>query len=215
LSVGVSDEGTSIVNPVSTINFKGTCVNVADAGSGQADVTVGQKWVIASHSGAFEEIASRSSEFYYGDMTCGWDSCNTDVNTQVIRDRNTNFNVEYVNIGIPSPYNIETGDRIEVCGIAYCPNTSQSNDFRTEISLFSCSATSGSITVTPTNLSDVGSSNFDSTSNTTCFSNSYVFTNDYSKCDTLFLLGFQLLNLASSQIVKYSYTFKLTRGCAS
>jgi hypothetical protein len=213
LSVGVSDEGTSIVNPVSTINFKGTCVNVVDAGSGQADVTVGQKWVIASHSGAFEEIAFRGSEFYYGDMTCGWDSCNTDVNTQVIRDRNTLFNVEYVNIGIPSPYDIEAGDKIEVCGIAYCPNTDFSTEFRTEISLFSCSATSGSITVTPTNLSDVGSSSFDSTSNTTCFSNGYVFTNDYSKCDTLFLLGFQLLNLNSSQIVKYSYTFKLTRGC--
>jgi hypothetical protein len=107
-----------------------------------------------------------------------------------------------------------TGDSIEVCGIAYCPNTTSSNVFKARIGLFSCSNASGNDPATVTDLGDIAGGTFGLTE-IACFSGSYVFTDSYPKCDTLFLLGFQVSLLGGPEIVKYSYTFKLIRGCTS
>ena len=216
-SIAILDEGGTIVGTASAINFIGTCVAVTDAGAGQADVTLGQKWVIASHSFAYPESANNSNDYWVGDSKCGWDSCTYDVIYNVKGGVNPNLATAYVNCGIPSPYYIYPNDIVELCGIAYAADATgaNNNNFNTTLSYFSCTELSAG-EFTGVNLQTSSQPfDFENSTFTACFNLTWTADRILEPCTTLFLLGFQVNNLLVQTDVKVSYTFKVTRGCTS
>jgi hypothetical protein len=192
----------------------GTCVNVTDAGAGQADVTIGQKWVIASHSGAFNELAGQSNLVYWiGDADCGWDSCTLNIPQNLSKERTDPIAAVYSNALIVSPYYIYNGDNIEICGTAYCGIADSSNTFGVALGAASCAAIAQNGEDFPELLAS--STNSFTNAGVCCFSLDWTAGATYEPCDTLFELGFHALGLNVDAQVKFTYSFKLTRGCTS
>jgi hypothetical protein len=187
-------------------------VAVTDAGGGQADITIGQKWLIASHSGSFTEEAFQNSSIYWvGDRDCGWDSCSLTLAAGLGKERVDPIPSVFSNVLIPSPWYIYNGDVLEVCGIAHCGSADNNYAFGAALGRVSCAEIAQTGEGYPALLAS-GSDQF-TNNNSTCFNLVWTSDGTYEPCDTLFELGFHVLNLPVSDLVKFSYTFKLTRGC--
>jgi hypothetical protein len=200
------------MSATTAMNFQGSCIFATDGGGGQANITVGSKWLIASHSFAYTETIS-SDNFWYGDSRCGWDSCSYDVAYDVGRQGNDpTLGAQYVNCGIPNPYYLGIGDRIEVCGIVYCSGATESNEININLNYFLCSEINDA-SFNTTNLAT--STTLFGNDHTSCFSLGCTVDVNINPCDVLFLLGFNVSDLGDDADVKISYTFKAYTNCVS
>ncbi len=152
--------------------------------------------------------------YWVGDRTCGWDSCTLNIPTALAREKTDPIDAQYVNVGIPCPWYLYNGDVIEVCGIAQCTGADSSNLFGCAIGRFSCADAASIDPVTVTHLADTSEA-FSNATGVVCFNTSYTIGDTLEPCDTLFVLGFNTTNLSIGGTVKFSYTFKVTRGCTS
>jgi hypothetical protein len=192
------------------MNFQGSCIVATDGGGGLANITVGSKWLIASHSFAYTETMS-SNNFWYGDTRCGWDSCSYDVAYDLKGGYYPTIQTQNINCGISNPFYLGIGDKVEVCGTAYCSGATTSNNINVVLSYFICSELNSS-TFTLNYLND-STNAFEDGSKTSCFNLGYTIDGDFNPCDVLFVLGFNVDGLGANTDVKISYTFKASTNC--
>jgi hypothetical protein len=233
--MSIYDEGTLIKSGVAAINFQGVCATSSESVSANTvNVKIGSQWLISSHSFGFEQdISLNSSTYYIGDSDSGWDGSRFGLYS----DTSSRIPLSNGNVGIPSPFNIISGDVITVCGLAYSdipepPPLTPVRDFvrfGVSLSVFNCSnlqaasgppppilpagfpqtgLTTSAYTYTPDEMEYVGEARV-------CFELTYTAQYDFPKCDTLFVLGFNNSNLLDSNfsLVKVTYTFNVNRNC--
>jgi hypothetical protein len=233
VSMSIYDEGTLIKSGVAAINFQGVCATSSESVSADTvNVKIGSQWLISSHSFSFEQdILLNPNTYYIGDETSGWDASRWGL----YNSPSFNILLSNGNVGIPSPFNIISGDVITVCGLAYSdipaspppmfPPVTDFVRFGVSLSVFNCSnleasspplpagfpqtgLTTSAYTYTPDNMEYVGEARV-------CFELTYTAQYDFPKCDTLFVLGFNNTNLMDSNFsqVKVTYTFNVNRNC--
>ena len=231
--MSIYDEGTLIKSGVAAINFQGVCATSSESVSANTvNVKIGSQWLISSHSFGFEQdISLNSSTYYIGDSDSGWDGSRFGLYS----DTSSRIPLSNGNVGIPSPFNIISGDVITVCGLAYSDipySDTPITDFvrfGVSLSVFNCSnlqaasgppppilpagfpqtgLTTSAYTYTPDEMEYVGEARV-------CFELTYTAEYDFPKCDTLFVLGFNNSNLLDSNfsLVKVTYTFNVNRNC--
>jgi hypothetical protein len=198
------------MSETTSMNFNGSCIVATDAGGGQANITVGSKWLIASHSFTYAQSIS-GEQYFYGDSQCGWDSCLYDLKVDKLYNSPT-LNTRYVNCGIPNPYILEAGDKIEVCGIVYCSGATETNAINIALNYFVCSEVT-TTAFTTTNLATRTDYFKNDDSYTSCFNLGFTVEDTLDDCNVLFLLGFNVSDLPDERDVKISYTFKAYTNC--
>ena len=187
--------------------------------TGEVAVTIGTQFLIASHSGQFQEIYNQgSTTYWFGDDRCGWDGCTLNLATSISRDKTAPVPGDQMFAGIPIPFDIYAGDEITVCGSAYLGGSEFPTtwSFGVALAYFICSnynKTDDQVVVTAIGANE--NTNGGEGSQLTCFNLSGEINSNLDRCDTHLILGFHALGLANTlgNSVRFTYTLNIKRGC--
>ena len=171
--------------------------------------------LIASNSGSFTQTSGLESSIYYiGDSTCGWNSCNLNVLSNIDKSRLDPINIRNLNCGIPLPMDLIEGDIITLCGMAFCPDARDGDAFNTAMEIFACdSFNRDSSAFDITNILNNGSDLF--RNGYTCFSLKYQLVKGdiLNQCNDLIVIGFRGDFIVDSY-VNLTWTLNITRNCS-
>jgi hypothetical protein len=157
---------------------------------------------------------------YIGDDQYGLNSV---YNAEAVTDgfRNiTAISSEYANCSVPLPVDLNIGDTVKICGIAYLNSASAIIDpyFYITVSHFSCADVNfaNSSDVSTYTVIPVATYPIDTNINVVCFSEEVVLTEILPGCSTLFVVGFNFTDAneeGSNKKCRISYTLSATQAC--
>jgi hypothetical protein len=141
-------------------------------------------------------------------------------NTLAVTDgfRNiTAINADFVNCAVPLPVDLNIGDTVKICGIAYIIKLPNMTDpqFHITVSHFSCSDVDHITQVDVPTFTVIPVSTYDmSQKNTVCFSEEIVLAEIFPACNTFFVVGLSFTdNNEAEKQCKFSYTLEVTQAC--
>jgi len=214
-AIQVLDEGLPITSNLVSMNFAGAGVTATSDGFDNVTVTIPGSTpstpctttLIASSSANYSNIPLGADQYQVGDSRCGWNGCELDV-VFIAGDA---IDLPQINCGIPFPMDVTTGDKITLCGMAYCADSVDGNKFYTMMETFSCAG----FLDNQINANVLTSENFDTFShNYVCFSRSYTLVEGekYDACNNFITVGFRN-EIESTAPVVLTWTLNIQRGC--
>ena len=213
--IQVLDEGSPITSNLLSMDFVGAGVTATSDGFDNVTVTIPGSTIttpctttlIASSSAKYDNIPLGVDQYQVGDSRCGWNGCELDV----VFIAGHTIDLPQINCGIPFPMDVTTGDKITLCGMAYCADSVDGNKFYTMMETFSCAGFLDDSF--PTNV--LTSENFDSFNHKyVCFSRSYTLVEEekYNACNNFITVGFRN-EIESTAPVVLTWTLNIQRGC--
>jgi len=221
-NLSVLEEGTTVVETTSAINFIGSCVSATNAGGGQANVTLKcgcdyEYIAIASNAcNIFIQDGSFSSnnEIFIGDKVSKtwsgprWSISEAGLNGNLL-DIGRSFGC-----AIPIPTSIYPGDKIKLCGLvsknrgAGCFDPQSFSVYAT-VAVLTCNNLPNSIVTTLLPASKILEDD-----DINCFNLEQVSNTTYDGCETFFIVGFSIEKPDSCEFdVSFSYTLNVERYC--
>jgi hypothetical protein len=167
-------------------------------------------WIIASHSGSFYQDNVPPTEYYVGNSLCGWDSCDWDVPTKVSKELIEPVSPRFANTGIPNPFDLQEGDVITLCGLAWSDHANPGNFFRAGFTYFNCGVVDGDGNFPIIDGLALEEFTYTQDTSSACFSLSATVQVPISACDNFFQV---VLNssLDNPELVKFSWQFSVYR----
>ena len=213
--IQVLDEGLPITSNLVSMNFAGAGVTATSDGFDNVTVSIPGSTpstpctttLIASSSAKYTILPIGTGEYLVGGSACGWNGCELDV----VFVAGNDINLSNINCGIPFPMNVVTGDKITLCGMAYCPNASNVDTFYTKMETFSCNGFGdGKFLANVLTSENV----YSFLNNYVCFSRSYTLVDPekYNACSDFITVGFRT-NIEGATSVALTWTLKIERGC--
>ena len=222
-NLSVLEEGTTVVETTSAINFIGSCITATDAGGGQANVTLkcGCDYeYIAIASNACNILIPNGESITNSDIFIGdrfsetwsgprWDLSLVGLNGNLF-DIQRSFGC-----AIPIPTSIYPGDVIKLCGLVYRNRSSggcvdpQPFSVYATVSVFACNNLPSSQVTTLLPAQKILEDN-----NINCFNLEQVSRTTYDGCETFFIVGFSIEKPDLCEFdVSFSYTLNVERYC--
>jgi hypothetical protein len=214
-AIQVLNEGLPITSNLVSMNFAGAGVDATDDGLGNVTVTIPGSTIttpctttlIASSSANYSILPIETDQYQVGDSKCGWNGCNLDV----VFIAGYPINPPKINCGIPFPMDVTTGDKIILCGMAYCADAADGNKFYTMMETFSCDGfVDGQF-----DANVLTSGNFDIfTQRYVCFSRTYTLIEGekYNACNDFITVGFRS-EIETTEKLILTWTLNIQRGC--
>jgi hypothetical protein len=223
-NLSVLEEGTTVVETTSAINFIGSCVSATDAGGGQANVTLkcGCDYeYIAIASNACNILipngeSSSNSEIFIGDkVSKTWSSPRWNVDAAGL-DGNLLDIQKSFGSAIPIPTSIYPGDKIKLCGLVVknrssfpCGEEPSSFSVYATVAVLTCNNLPSSLVTTLLPAQKILEDD-----NINCFNLEKVSRTTYDGCETFFIVGFSIEKPDLCEFdVSFSYTLNVERYC--
>lgn len=225
-NLSVLEEGTTVVETTSAINFIGSCITATDAGGGQANVTLkcGCDYeYIAIASNACNILipdgeSSSNSVIFIGDtFSKTWSGPRWDVGAPGLNGNLFNIQRTFGS-AIPIPTSIYPGDKIKLCGLVNrnrssvpCGGLPQPLSFSVyaTVSVLTCNNLPSPLVTTLLPAQKILE---DDTIN--CFNLEQVSKTTYDGCETFFIVGFSIEKPDICEFdVSFSYTLSVERYC--
>lgn len=221
-NLSVLEEGTTVVETTSAINFIGSCITATDAGGGQANVTLkcGCDYeYIAIASNACNilipdgESSSNRDIFIGGTISRTWSDPRWDFS--VVGLNGNLFDIQKTfGSAIPIPTSIYPGDVIKLCGLVVknkslpCAESQPFSVYAT-VAVLTCNNLPSSQVTTLLPAQKILEDD-----NVNCFNLEQVSTTTYDGCETFFIVGFSIEKPDTCEFdVSFSYTLSVERYC--
>lgn len=221
-NLSVLEEGTTVVETTSAINFIGSCVSATNAGGGQANVTLkcGCDYeYIAIASNACNiiipggDISTNSNIFIGGTISRTWSDPRWDFS--VVGLNGNLFDIQKTfGSAIPIPTSIYPGDVIKLCGLVVknkslpCAESQPFSVYAT-VAVLTCNNLPSSQVTTLLPAQKILEDD-----NVNCFNLEQVSTTTYDGCETFFIVGFSIEKPDTCEFdVSFSYTLSVERYC--
>ena len=223
-NLSVLEEGTTVVETTSAINFIGSCVTATNAGGGQANVTLkcGCDYeYIAIASNACNIVIEQGESSSNSNIFIG-DSISKTWSGPLWNIQGVGLNGNLLNIqgrfgcAIPIPTSIYPGDKIKLCGLVYknkkvtpCIEISQSFSVYATVAVLTCNNLPSSTVTTLLPASKILEDDI-----INCFNLEHVSNTTYDGCETFFIVGFSIEKPDLCKFdVSFSYTLNVERYC--
>ena len=221
-NLSVLEEGTTVVETTSAINFIGSCITATDAGGGQANVTLkcgcDYEYIAIASNACNIRIpdgeSSSNSDVFIGDPISKtwsapiWDRPVVGLNGNLL-DIQKAFGC-----AIPIPTSIYPGDVIKLCGLVVknkslpCAESQPFSVYAT-VAVLTCNNLPSSQVTTLLPAQKILEDD-----NVNCFNLEQVSTTTYDGCETFFIVGFSIEKPDTCEFnVSFSYTLSVERYC--
>jgi hypothetical protein len=221
-NLSVLEEGTTVVETTSAINFIGNCIIATNAGGGQANVTLkcgcDYEYISIASNACTILIpggeSSTNSDIFIGDTKSRtwsapiWDFSVVGLNGNLL-DIQKAFGS-----AIPIPTSIYPGDVIKLCGLVVknkslpCVESQPFSVYAT-VAVLTCNNLPSSQVTTLLPAQKILEDN-----NVNCFNLEQVSTTTYDGCETFFIVGFSIEKPDLCEFdVSFSYTLSVERYC--
>ena len=221
-NLSVLEEGTTVVETTSAINFIGSCVTATNAGGGQANVTLkcGCDYeYIAIASNACNiiipdgESSSNSDIFIGGRVSKTWSDLRWDIKAAGLNGNLLDIQDSF-GCAIPIPTSIYPGDKIKLCGLVFrnkgerCSEPQSFSVYAT-VAVLTCNNLPSPIVTTLLPASKILEDDF-----INCFNLEQESKTTYDGCETFFIVGFSIEKPDLCEFdVSFSYTLNVERYC--
>lgn len=222
-NLSVLEEGTTVVETTSAINFIGSCITATDAGGGQANVTLKcgcdyEYIAIASNACNIlipNEESITNSDIFIGDsFSKTWSGPRWDLSEVGLSGNLLDIGRSF-GCAIPIPTSIYPGDVIKLCGLVFrnrganCFEPSQPFSVYATVAVLTCNNLPSSQVTTLLPAQKILEDD-----NINCFNLEQVSRTTYDGCETFFIVGFSIEKPDTCEFdVSFSYTLSVERYC--